>query len=124
MHVVIAADLDDGDVGPFVVELERVLEVRGVPGAILVGQNECDRAHGVVENAPLLVERHQWMERQLEALVARERVLIVADWYQAAAGQNAGRLVRQLGPPVGRHFGQGLVERVRGRAAAAAMPPV
>lgn len=63
VHVVVAGHHVDGDVGPARVEVVRVLEVRGVPCAVAVGQHEHDRAHGVGEHAPMLVERHDRVER-------------------------------------------------------------
>lgn len=121
VHVVVTADHADGDVGPLAVELVGVFQVRGVPAAVLIGQNEHDRARDVAQDLLLLVERHHRIERQFQALVAGERVLVavVVRADQRSAGQYPRRLDGQLGRPAGHHFGHRLVERVRRRQAAA-----
>jgi len=117
----VAADHADGDVRPFAVELEGVLQVRGVPAAVLVGQHEHDRTRDAAQDLLLLVERHHRVERQFQSLVAGERVLVAVAVRagQRSAGQYARGFVRQLGRPAGNHFGDRLGERVRGRPAAA-----
>lgn len=123
MHVVVAADHCHGHVRSLAVKLVGVFQVRGITGGVLVGQHEDHGARDVAQDPLLLAERHQGVEFQLQALVAGERVPVVADFDQPSTGEDARRLVRQLGRPAGHHFADRLVERVH-RRHASALPPV
>lgn len=135
MHVVVTAHHPDDHVGPVAIKLVCVFQVRGIAGAVLVGQHERRGTGDIAQDLLLLVERHHGVESQLEPLVAGKRVLVIAvnvvavslllllHSDQSSAGQNVRGLVRQLGRPARHHLADRLVERVR-RWTAAALPSV
>jgi len=83
---VITADHPNGHVGPVAVKLVGVFQIRGISGAVLVGQHENHGTGDVAHDLSLLVERHQRMEGQLQALIAGERVRVAVSPGQPSAG--------------------------------------